>query len=86
MTNDENLDATIKAIFRRVFDVSPEQISDQTGWGDLERWDSLGHLMLLDALREEFRIQIPPEVALDMSSVAEIKRILRALHVGEVVN
>jgi acyl carrier protein len=73
---DKDLDAAIKAIFWRVFQVRPEEITDQTGWDDLERWDSLGHLELVEALREEFQIAIPPEEALEMGTVGDIKRIV----------
>lgn len=86
MMKDNDLDAAIKAIFQRVFKVRPEELTDQTHWGDLERWDSLGHLELLEALQEEFQIKIPPEQALDMFSLGDIKRVVRALLAGGAVN
>ena len=61
------------------FRVSLEQLSDDTRRGDLERWDSLGHLELIEGLREEFDVDIPPEDALDMETVADIKRIMERL-------
>ena len=79
MTKDHNLDTTIKAIFQRVFEVRPEEITDQARRGDLERWDSLGHLVLLEALQEEFHIEIPPEQALEMETVSDIKRVVTTL-------
>jgi acyl carrier protein len=79
MTKDNNLDAAVKAIFRRVFEVRPEDITAQTRRGELERWDSLGHLVLLEALREEFHIEIPPERALEMETVEDIKRVVVTL-------
>jgi len=54
MTEGHNLGTAVKAIFQRVFEVQPEEITDQASCGDLERWDSLGHLVLLEALQEEF--------------------------------
>jgi acyl carrier protein len=85
MTKDNNLDATIKAIFQRVFEVRPEEVDDQTRRGQLERWDSLGHLVLLEALREEFLIEIPPEQALEMETVEDIKRVVNALRSDKAV-
>jgi len=38
---ETDLDPAIKAIFGQVFEVRPEEITNQTRRGDLERWDSL---------------------------------------------
>ena len=72
---DDRVLTTLSARFR----VSLEQLSDDTRRGDLERWDSLGHLELIEGLREEFDVDIPPEEALDMETVADIKRIMERL-------
>ena len=76
MISDNNLDGRIRAIFQQLFDVGPGIINDQTRRGDLERWDSLGHLDLVETLRVEFQIDIRPEEALEMETVADIKRII----------
>ena len=76
MISDNNLDGRIRAIFQQLFDVAPGIINDQTRRGDLERWDSLGHLDLVGTLRVEFQIDIRPEEALEMETVADIKRII----------
>lgn len=85
MTEANNLDTVIKVIFERVFEVQPKEITDQTRRGELERWDSLGHLVLVEALREEFHIEIPPEQALEMETIGDIKRIVSALRAGNVI-
>lgn len=74
MSNDQNLEATIKAIMGRIFEVRPEDITDKTRRRELERWDSLSHLALLTALQEEFHIEIPPDQALEMETLEDIKR------------
>jgi len=76
MISDNNLDGRVRAIFQQLFGVAPEIINDQTRRGDLERWDSLGHLDLVEALRVEFQIDIGPEEALEMETVADIKQII----------
>ncbi len=85
MTGRNNLDETIKAIFKQVFEAPPEEVSDQTRRGEFERWDSLGHLVLLEALREQFQIKIEPEQALEMETVGDIKRIVTALGADGIV-
>ncbi len=76
MISDNNLDGRIRAIFQQLFEVAPGIINDQTRRGDLERWDSLGHLDLVEALRVKFQVDIRPEEALEMETVGDIKRII----------
>ncbi len=85
MTENDNLDEAIKAIFKRVFEAPAEEVSDRTRRGEFDRWDSLGHLVLLEALREEFQIEIEPERALEMETVGDIKRIVTALGADRIV-
>jgi acyl carrier protein len=80
MTKVNSADARIRSIFQRLFQVAPETVSDQTRRGQLEQWDSLGHLELLEALRSEFGIEIPADEALAMETFADVKRIVTALH------
>jgi acyl carrier protein len=74
MSNYKNLEATIKVIMARIFEVRPEEITDKTRRRELERWDSLSHLTLLVALQEEFHIEIPQDQALEMETLEDIKR------------
>ncbi|PYU58901.1 MAG: hypothetical protein DMG55_15015 [Acidobacteria bacterium] len=74
MSNDNTVEASIKVIMARVFEVRPEDITDKTRRRELERWDSLSHLALLVALQEEFHIEIPTEQALEMETLDDIKR------------
>ena len=76
MVRDNHLDGRVISIFQKLFEVTPGVINDQIRRGDLERWDSLGHLELVEALRVEFQIDIPPEEALEMETVGDIKRII----------
>ncbi len=75
----QHVDTAVEALLASVFEERPEALTDGTRRGDLDRWDSLGHLRLVAALREAFAIEIPSEEALDMETVADIKRIVRSL-------
>lgn len=66
----------IVAIFNDVLRIPPENLSDQTRRGDVDGWDSLGHILLIEALSNEFDVAIAAEQALDMESIQDIKRIL----------
>ena len=69
----------ISVVFERALRVKREKLSDRTRRGDLEEWDSLGHLVLVEALSEEFKINISPESALDMETIHDIKRVISQL-------
>ncbi len=73
----------VDALIQRVFELDPAGFHDGTGRGDLERWDSLGHLALVEALREEFQVEIPAEQALDMETIADIKSIMHMILTNE---
>jgi acyl carrier protein len=79
---EDSYDSRIYSVFSRVLHVHLENISDQTCRGNLEEWDSLGHITLMEALSEEFKIDIPAEKALEISTIHDIKRVIQGLKDG----
>ena len=73
MTNSNKL----YDILSRVFSISIEQISDDSGPEDIEKWDSFNALVLIDELESEFSIQFTVSEITDVSTVSDIKRHLR---------
>ena len=73
MTNSNKL----YDILSRVFSISIEQISDDSGPEDIEKWDSFNSLVLIDELESEFSIQFTISEITDVSTVSDIKRHLR---------
>ncbi len=51
----------IKQVMSVVFEISPDQINENTSIDNIGNWDSLKHLNLILALEEEFGISIPDE-------------------------
>lgn len=76
---EDKLEARLRSLFERLFNIDPDQVTDQTHRGELEHWDSLGHLDLLEALHLDFHIDIPPDDALSMETFADVKRTVRKL-------
>ncbi len=83
MNEGKSLALRIEAVIQRVFKLRSDQLRDDTRRGDVERWDSLGHLTLIEALRKTLAVEISPEQALDMETVADVKRIVTDLVNGE---
>ncbi len=72
-------DQRIRAVISRVLRVPANQITDDLRRGAMEEWDSLGHVMLVSALGQEFSVQVTPEAALGMHTVADVLRIIGEL-------
>ena len=79
MTDDDG--QRIHTVMSRVLRVPADSLRDDVRRGTLEEWDSLGHVMLVSALSDEFEIQISPERALQMHTIGDIKQIIHELKV-----
>jgi acyl carrier protein len=73
---NSSLDERIRAVFQRALRTPIDGLDDSTRRGEFEPWDSLGHLMLVQELSAEFQREISPEQALELETVADIKRLL----------
>jgi acyl carrier protein len=59
-----------------VLGVTPDELLEESSPDTIASWDSLGHLNLVIALEEEFRIRLSAEDMLAMRSVRAIRQIL----------
>jgi acyl carrier protein len=55
-----------------VFDLPPEQVTPDSSTETIEQWDSLGRLVLVLELEQTFGIELPPEVAQQLTSVRSV--------------
>lgn len=60
------MEIKIKNVMSSIFDVELDQINDTTTQGDLEHWDSMGHMNLVVALEEEFELVFDEEEIIEM--------------------
>ena len=64
----------LNAVFADVFDDEELTVNDETTATDVEGWDSLVHITLIDAVEEEF------DISFDMKTIVKLK------NVGEMVD
>lgn len=64
-------------VLATVLELSPEQIRDDLTPNDVQVWDSFTHVMLMTNLEEAFGITIDPAEATKVSSVGNIRSMLR---------
>ena len=60
------MDEKIRELFATLLQVSPSEIQEHTEPANLERWDSMQHLILVSGFEEEFGIDVDPEEAIAM--------------------
>lgn len=77
MSNNE-LWERLTDVFRDVFDDSKLKIDEHTMAGDIEDWDSLEHINLIDAIEHEFRMKFKMREVSGMKNVGEMADIIAA--------
>ena len=63
-------------IFKDIFDIEGIEISLDSQPEDIEDWDSIGHIRLMLAIEEEFKIQILAEKAAELNDIQSIVQYL----------
>ena len=61
------------------FSVSENEITDETGPGDLVKWDSIGQLRLIMELEKEFNIQLSVDDLMSINKLRDIINTIRKL-------
>ena len=70
--NTKDLDAKLEEILKKVF--KTEKINLESSIEDISEWDSLTHIQLINAIHEEFEIEIGLNDAIIMTSIPIIKK------------
>lgn len=66
----------IKQILSGLFNVSVDSLSTESSTSNVAGWDSLGQLMVIVELEQQFGIQISPERGEELTSVDRIAKFL----------
>ncbi|MBO06052.1 MAG: hypothetical protein CMI58_03315 [Parcubacteria group bacterium] len=64
----KDIEGRLFVIFEDIFNLNGVKIGLEIGPKDLKDWDSLGHIRLISAIEEEFKITIPIEYAVKFDS------------------
>ena len=68
---------TVEEVVGKVFKINSLEISDTSSRNTIEQWDSMGHLALITALEEHFRVSISIADAMEMANIRKIKDVLK---------
>lgn len=75
MTKNE-LFTRLDGVFQDVFDDDSIHVYEDTTADDIEDWDSLEHITLIDAIEEEFGMKFKMSEVSTMKNVGEMARII----------
>ena len=67
-----NTEQTVTKIMAALFEIPEEQITPESGIGDFPKWDSLGHINLLQEIQDELDVEFEPEEIIELENVEDI--------------
>lgn len=74
----EEIYEKLNEVFRDVFDDDTIEVGESTTADDIEDWDSLNHITLIDAVESEFGVRFTMGEVSGMKNVGEMAEIIRA--------
>lgn len=69
---------SLEKLFAEVFNLPESSVNDGLQLQDIESWDSLSHMMLIERLEGDFKVMLTGDEIADMRSVADARRALVA--------
>ena len=70
---ENSVEQQLIEILAEVFEVSQDAITQDIKMGDIEAWDSLGHLRLFMTIDEKMGVKFSTDEIVEISSLEEIK-------------
>ena len=71
------MEQQLRKLMADLFNVKEDEITDDSSIHNIESWDSLSHLRLIGSIEEQFRVSLSADEMVEMTTFANIKRILR---------
>jgi len=79
------LEERLKKIFAEIFQLSPEQVTDESSPKTVPRWDSMNSMVLTMALEEEFNIQFTDQELVKMYDFGKIRDAVTLKTTGKTI-
>ena len=69
--------AKYSEIFKTALNISNDKLNENIKYNEIEEWDSIGHMTLVAALEEEYKITLETDDIIDFSSFKKGMEILK---------
>ena len=61
-----------------VMEVDPSELTEDTAYGTIEKWDSLMHMRMVMEIEEEYDVEIPIEEIPNIKSLKDFYKYIEA--------
>ena len=68
-------------IFKTALNINDDKMSENLKYNEIEEWDSIGHMTLIAALEEEYKISLETDDIIEFSSFKKGMSILKKYNV-----
>ena len=69
-------------IFKTALNVGDDKVNENLKYNEIDEWDSIGHMTLMAALEEEYKISLKTDDIVDFSSYKKGIEILKKYKVN----
>ncbi|HBN11625.1 MAG TPA: acyl carrier protein [Ruminococcus sp.] len=76
--NEQQIYAKLEEIFMDVFDLDEVDLFEDTTADDIDEWDSLEHINLIEAVEKEFGMKFKMGEVSTMKNVGEMVKIIKS--------
>ena len=70
------MEEKLKKIFTEVFQIDSVEVNFKSSAETIQKWDSLGHLRLVNAIEQAFKIQLTTQEIMEMCNFQKVIEIL----------
>ena len=74
----DNILSKIEEIAKIVFENNTISIAESTGFDDIEEWDSLTQIQLIDTLEKEFNMKFSLDEMMNSSTIGNIANTIKS--------
>jgi acyl carrier protein len=74
----QQVPSSLRDILADILEISPEEVTPETGVETVESWDSFRHLQAILAIEGEYNVQFDPQRIAELTTVALIQAELEA--------
>ena len=78
MQQDQDILKELETIFREVFNDKTLQITASTNADDIESWDSLTHMHLINEVEQYFNIHFVLDEVMQLRNVGDLVKLIRS--------
>ena len=68
-------------IFKTALNVGDDKVNENLKYNEIDEWDSIGHMTLMAALEEEYKISLKTDDIVDFSSFKKGIEILKKYNI-----